>query len=84
LPAPTARVGKDYGDTMTLWAGYRNTIGLDRLCCALAIPSPKAEGIDGSQILDLWLTDKVDSIRRYNLKFRPLATAIAATSLCFF
>lgn len=66
LPAPSARDGKDYGDTMTLWAGHRNTIGLDRLCRALAIPSPKADGIDGGQILDLWLCEKTETIARYN------------------
>jgi hypothetical protein len=77
LPAPTAREGKDYGDTMTLWAGHRNTIGLDRLCRALAIPSPKADGIDGGQILDLWLTEKIETIGRYN------AADVAATRACW-
>lgn len=53
LPLPSARDGKEYGDTMTLWAGYRGTIGLDRLCRALGVPSPKAAGVDGSQVFDL-------------------------------
>lgn len=77
LPPPTAREGKDYGDTMTLWAGNRNTIGLDRLCRALAIPSPKADGMDGGQILDLWLTGKNETIARYN------QSDVAATRACW-
>lgn len=66
LPLPSAREGRDYGDTMTLWAGPRSTIGLDRLCRALAIPSPKADGIDGGQVLDLWLCEKMETLARYN------------------
>jgi hypothetical protein len=66
LPTPSSREGKDYGDTMTAWAGYRNTIGLDRLCRALGIPSPKATGIDGGQVFDLWQAGDLDRIARYN------------------
>lgn len=77
LPIPTAREGKTYGDTMTLWAGYRNTIGLDRLCRALGIPSPKADGIDGRQIFDLWLAEKAETIAGYN------AADVAATRACW-
>lgn len=66
LPGPNARDGKDYGDTMTLWAGYRGTIGLDRLCRALGIPSPKAGGVDGSQVFDLWTAGEHEAIRAYN------------------
>lgn len=67
LPGPSAREGKDYGDTMTAWAGYRGTIGLDRLCRALGIPSPKADGMDGSQVFDLWQAGKHEAIAQYNL-----------------
>ena len=66
LPPPSAREGKDYGDTMTTWAGYRNTIGLDRLCRALGVPSPKAEGMDGSQVYDLWQAGEHERIATYN------------------
>lgn len=66
LPTPSAREGKDFGDTMTLWAGYRGTIGLDRLCNALGIASPKADGIDGSQVFDLWQAGEHERIATYN------------------
>lgn len=77
LPPPTAREGKDYGDTMTLWAGYRERISLDRLCRALGVPSPKAEGIDGSQVYDFWQAEDVDAIARYN------AADVSATRACW-
>lgn len=77
LPPPSAREGKDYGDTMTTWAGYRNTIGLDRLCRALGVPSPKAEGIDGSQVFDLWQAGNLEAIARYN------AADVAAVRACW-
>lgn len=66
LPGPSAREGKDYGDTMAAWAGFRGTIGLDRLCRALGIPSPKADGVDGSQVFDLWTAGNHEAIARYN------------------
>lgn len=77
LPPPSAREGKDYGDTMTLWAGPRERISLDRLCRALGVPSPKAEGIDGSQVFDLWQAENVDAIARYN------AADVSATRACW-
>lgn len=66
VPGPSAREGKDYGDTMSAWAGYRGTIGLDRLCRALGIPSPKAGGVDGSKVFDLWQAGELEAIARYN------------------
>jgi hypothetical protein len=67
FPKPSAREGKDYGDTMTAWAGYKNTIGLDRLCRALGAPSPKADGMDGGQVFDLWQAGNHEAIRAYNM-----------------
>ena len=66
LPGPSSRDGKDYGDTMTAWAGFRGTIGLDRLCRALKVPSPKASGMDGGQVYDLWLAGNHGAIATYN------------------
>jgi hypothetical protein len=66
LPPPSAREGKDFGDTMTLWAGPRERISLDRLCRALNVPSPKADGMDGSRVFDLWLAGDSEAIGRYN------------------
>ncbi len=77
FPRPGARDCKDFGDTMTLWAGYRQTIGLDRLCRALGVPSPKADGIDGSQVFDLWSAGNHEAIAKYN------AADVAATRECW-
>jgi hypothetical protein len=66
VPTPSARDGKDFGDTMTTWAGYRNTISLDRLCRALGVTSPKADGMDGSQVFDLWQAGEHERIAEYN------------------
>jgi len=66
LPSPSARVGKDYGCTMQLWAGYGQRISLDTLCTVLGIESPKGD-LDGSQVYDAWLAGQADRIARYNL-----------------
>lgn len=77
LPLPSAREGRDFGDTMILWAGHRGTISLDRLCHALGISSPKTDGIDGSQVLDLWLSGRHDRVAEYN------AADVAAVRACW-
>ena len=77
IPSPHARVGRDYGDTMALWAGYGQRISLDRLCKALGIPSPKAEGVDGSQVFDLWQAGEYAQIAEYNMR------DVVATRACW-
>lgn len=67
LPGPMARAGRDYTCTMAMWAGYGGRVSLDALCRALDIESPKAEGMDGSQVFDAWLDGRVEEIERYNL-----------------
>ena len=67
LPGPMARAGKDYGCTMLVWAGYGNRVSLDNLCNALNVPSPKAGGMDGSQVFDAWLAGDIAAIEHYNL-----------------
>ena len=66
FPKPSAREGKDYGCTMAAWAGYKATIGLDRLCRALGVKSPKADGMDGSQVFDLWQAGHHEALAAYN------------------
>lgn len=66
VPTPSARDGKDYGDTMTAWAGYRNTISLDRLCRALGVQSPKDGGMDGASVFDAWQAGEHERIATYN------------------
>lgn len=68
LPSPSARAGRDYGDTMALWAGYGGRISLDALCGALDVPSPKDGGIDGSKVFDAWLAGQHEAIAAYNLR----------------
>ena len=68
IPGPDARDGRDYGDTMTRWAGYRGTISLDRLCHAFDLPSPKDDGIDGSMVYSMWLDGKYREIGEYNMR----------------
>jgi hypothetical protein len=56
------------GDTMTLWSPDRDKrISLDRLCRLLGIPSPKAGGMDGSQVYGLWQAGELGKIGDYCL-----------------
>lgn len=50
-------------DTMTMWAGHGNRIGLDRLCKALGIPGK--QGVDGSKVWDLVRDGRVDKVVDY-------------------
>jgi 3'-5' exonuclease len=65
VPDPSAREGKDYGCTMARWAGYRGTIGMDRLCCALGVETPKGD-MEGGMVFDAWLSGETERIARYN------------------
>jgi hypothetical protein len=51
-------------DTMVQWAGIGQKIGLDKLCMALSIPSPKA-GMDGSMVWPMVQDGKIDEVARY-------------------
>lgn len=55
-----------FGCSMTAWTGGGpgEFIGLDALCRALGIASPKAAG-DGSAVLDWWLAGERDRIAEY-------------------
>ncbi len=50
-------------DTMLMWAGNRDTIGLDELCKILGIEG-KGD-MDGSQVYDYWLAGRHDEISAY-------------------
>ena len=50
-------------DTMTMWAGARDTIGLDELCKILGIEG-KGD-MEGSQVYDYWLAGRHDEISAY-------------------
>ena len=77
FPALYARDGRDYGDTMTTWAGYRERISLDRLCKALGVPSPKVDGMHGGAVFELWQAGEFDKIAKYN------AADVEATRQCW-
>jgi 3'-5' exonuclease len=50
-------------DTMTAWAGARDTISMDNLCAALGLPG-KGD-IDGSMVAAMWERGEYDSIGAY-------------------
>lgn len=52
-------------DTMTAWAGARGTIGLEKLCEALGIDSPKGD-MAGNQVAAAWAAGEFDRIAAYN------------------
>lgn len=54
---------KNIHDTMTMWAGHRDTISMDNLCKALGIPGKS--GMDGSQVAQAWTDRRHDEIEQY-------------------
>ncbi len=67
VPGPMARAGKDYGDTMTAWAGLRGTVSLDTLCRALGLDSPKGD-LHGAGVFAAWQAGEYERIAAYNLR----------------
>jgi 3'-5' exonuclease len=65
------------GDTMLLWSHDRDKrISLDRLCRLLGIESPKADGVDGSQVWPLWQAGERQRIADYCLRDCRAALAV--------
>lgn len=64
LPRPDARLGRDYGDTMTQFAGYGGRISLSKLCRCLGLSDPKADS-DGCDVPDLWQRGCYAAIAEY-------------------
>jgi len=53
-------------DTMREWTKWSmGTIGLETLAFAFNIPSPKGEGIDGSQVYEFYKNGKIKDILEY-------------------
>ena len=50
-------------DTMTMWAGNRDTISLDNLCKALGVPGK--DDIDGSMVAGMWERGEHEKIAEY-------------------
>ena len=51
-------------DTMTAWAGTRDTISMDNLCAALGLDG-KGDGMDGSQVAQAWADGRHEEIAEY-------------------
>jgi hypothetical protein len=64
LPSADARAGRDYGDTMTQFAGFGGRIALSKLCACLGLPDPKEQG-DGRDVFDLWRSGEHEALARY-------------------
>lgn len=65
-------------DTMLMWDTDRDKrIGLDMLCRVLDIPSPKADGIDGSKVAELFAAGEYARLGEY------CAADVIATRRCF-
>ena len=54
---------RQINDTMTMAAGVKDRIGLDRLCNALGIAGK--DGFDGSQVAEAWARGEYDRIAAY-------------------
>lgn len=63
IPRDVKPWGKGIFDTMTAWAGNRDTISLDNLCKALSIEGKG--NFDGSQVAAAWLAGEHDKIAEY-------------------
>lgn len=68
IPAVFPRDPKPWSDsvfdTMTAWAGNRDTISMDNLCAALGIEG-KGDGLDGSQVAQAWVEGRHSEIAAY-------------------
>lgn len=63
MPRDPKPWGVDVFDTMTVFAGQRETIGMDRLCAAMGLEG-KGD-IDGSMVADLWAKGEHETIAEY-------------------
>lgn len=63
IPRDVKPWGKGIFDTMTAWAGPRDTIGQDKLSRALGLDGK--EGFDGSMVADAWARGDHETIIQY-------------------
>jgi len=59
-PKPWSR---EVFDTMTAWAGAKDSISLDNLCKVLGVPGK--DGVDGSMVAGMWQRGEYDAIAEY-------------------
>ncbi len=56
-------------DTMQEWSSWGNSkVGLEHVALALGIPTPKGEGIDGSEVYNFFKAGKVKEICEYCMR----------------
>ncbi|QIK38107.1 hypothetical protein GWK36_09035 [Caldichromatium japonicum] len=65
MPGPNDRQGRDFGDTMTWFAGYGGRVSLSKLCACLGLADPKEQG-DGRDVLALWKDGQHEALAAYN------------------
>jgi len=65
LPGAMARHPRELIDTMIAFCGPRDRISLDRLCKALRVPSPKADGTTGADVFGLWREGRHEELGLY-------------------
>jgi 3'-5' exonuclease len=51
-------------DTMVQWVGASNRVGLDKLCLALGVPSPKGD-LDGSKVWQYVQDGRIEEVAAY-------------------
>ena len=66
LPRDPKAWDKNINDTMVMFAGSRDFIGLDRLCQVLGVPGKG--GMDGSHVASMWAEGRHDEIAAYCAK----------------
>jgi hypothetical protein len=52
-------------DTMVMWAGFRDMIGMDKLCEILGLEGKGDDGMDGSRVADRWAARDLLKIAEY-------------------
>lgn len=63
MPRNPAPWDRSIFDTMTAFAGVKDTISLDKLCKALGIPGK--DDFDGSMVADAWAAGEFDKVAAY-------------------
>jgi hypothetical protein len=62
---PRAKFDKRIQDTLELWAAdFRDRVGMDSIARFLGLGG-KTEGVDGSQVFDLWQAGELQTINDY-------------------
>ena len=66
IPIDERYNGKHVFDTMKAWGGWRDMVKLDALVDAFGLKYEEEQGIDGSQVWDLYQSGQYNTITQYN------------------